>query len=66
MKLISKGLPLSEVKQLLFCDIFGERVVIPSMEPVAAWLALWNQYILAEVKKRMPGGSACIAADRGP
>ena len=54
MKLISKGLPLSEVKQLLFCDIFGERVVIPSMEPVAAWLALWNQYILAEVKKRMP------------
>ena len=54
MKLISKGLPLSEVKQLLFCDIFGERVVIPSMEPVAAWLALWNQHILAEVKKRMP------------
>jgi len=53
-KLISKGLPFSVVKQLLFRDIFGERVVIPSMEPVAAWLALWNQYILAEVKQRMP------------
>lgn len=54
MKPISKGLPPSEVKQLLFRDIFGEGVVIPSREPVAAWLALWNQDILTEVKKRKP------------
>ena len=54
MKLISKGLPLRGVMSRLFCDTFGEQVVIPSMEPVAAWLAIWNQDILAEVKKRKP------------
>ena len=54
MKLMSKGFLLKEVMQLLFCDTFGEKIVIPSMEPVAAWLSLWNQDILAEVKKRKP------------
>ena len=54
MKLMSKGFPLKEVMQLLFCDTFGEKIVIPSMEPVATWLSLWNQDILAEVKKRKP------------
>ena len=53
-KLMLKGFPLKEVIQLLFCDTFGEQIVIPSMEPVAAWLSLWNQDILAEVKKRKP------------
>ena len=52
--LISKGLPLKVVMQLLFCDTFGEQIVIPFMEPVAAWLALWNPDILVEVKKRKP------------
>ena len=54
MKLISKGLPLRGVMSRLFCDTFGEQIVIPSMEPVSAWLSLWNQDILAEVKKRKP------------
>ena len=53
-KHISEGLPLSAVMDLLFDEIFGEQVVIPSMEPVAAWLALWNQDILREIKKRKP------------
>ena len=49
-----KGLPLKEAMQLLFRETFKERVVIPSMEPVAAWFALWNEEILTEVKKRKP------------
>ena len=52
--LISNGLPIREAMQLLFCELFGERVVIPSMEPVATWLALWNNDVLAEIKKRKP------------
>ena len=52
--LISKCLPIREAMQLLFCELFGERVVIPSMEPVATWLALWNNDVLAEIKKRKP------------
>ena len=52
--LISNDLPLRDVKQLLFCKTFGERVAIPSMEPVVAWLALWDRDILTEVKKRKP------------
>ena len=52
--LISKGLPLSAAMHLLFCETFSEKVVIPSMEPVATWLALWNNDVLAEIKKRKP------------
>ncbi len=50
--LISKGLNLREVKQLLFRESCGEGVIIPSMEPVAAWLSLCNDDILTEVKNR--------------
>jgi hypothetical protein len=39
---------------LFFADIGDEKVVIPSMEPVVAWMALWYQDILAEVKNRTP------------
>lgn len=52
--LISKGLPLREAMHLLFCETFSEKVVIPSMEAVATWLALWNNDVLAEIKKRKP------------
>ena len=53
-ELYLKGLPLKEAMQLLFRETLKERVVIPSMEPVAAWFALWNEEILTEVKKRKP------------
>lgn len=53
-KLRIAGLPTKYLYHLLFADILNERVVIPSMEPVAAWLALWNSDIMAEVKERNP------------
>lgn len=52
--LISKGLRLSEALHLLFCETFSEKVIIPSMEAVATWLALWNNDVLAEIQKRKP------------
>ena len=51
-----KGLPLKEAMQLLFRETFKERVVIPSMEPVAAVVCtLERTMILTEVKQRKPG-----------
>ena len=49
-----KGMGIREIKQRLFADTWHEKVVIPSMVPVAAWLALWNGDVLSEVKKRKP------------
>lgn len=53
-KLREQGLATSDVYHLLFASIGEERVIIPSMEPVVAWLALWNPDILTEVKERNP------------
>ncbi|AZL60195.1 hypothetical protein EI545_15985 [Tabrizicola piscis] len=50
----SRGLPVRELLQLLFADTWGHGVVIPSMEPVAAWLSLWNQSVATELRKRKP------------
>lgn len=50
----SAGLATNDLHQLLFATIADEKVVVPSMEPIAAWLALWNTDILAEVKDRNP------------
>ena len=48
------GLSTHDVFDLLFSTISDQEVVIPSMEPLVAWLAMWNNDILAEVKKRNP------------
>ncbi len=50
----SKGLSIREIKQLLFREKFGERLVVPSMEAVASWFALWNDDVFAEIKERKP------------
>jgi hypothetical protein len=43
------------VKRLLFAETAqGDKVVRPSMRPVAAWLSIWQQGIFAEVKEREP------------
>lgn len=53
-KLRESGLATSDVFNLFFADIGDEKIIIPSMEPVVAWMALWYQDILAEVKERTP------------
>ena len=48
------GLATADLFNLLFNNIGNEQVIVPSMEPVTAWLALWNPDVLVEVKKRNP------------
>lgn len=52
--LLSKGLPIRELLPLLFFEIYGEKGLVTQMEPVTAWVALWNEPILHEVIKRKP------------
>lgn len=53
-KLRESGLATSDVFNLFFAEIGDEKVIVPSMEPVVAWMALWYQDILVEVKERNP------------
>jgi hypothetical protein len=39
---------------LLFAECYGEELVIPSMRPIAAWLALWVESVRRELTKREP------------
>lgn len=48
------GLATADLFNLLFANIGDEKVIVPSMEPIAAWMALWNADILSEVKERNP------------
>lgn len=54
LELRQSGLSRTELHSLLFADINSEQVVIPSMEPVAAWLAVLDADIFEEVKNRKP------------
>ncbi|WP_137165528.1 NACHT domain-containing protein [Salinimonas lutimaris] len=53
-KLREQGLKTRDLFGLLFSDIKDEKVVIPSMEPITAWMALWYHDIYSEVRVRAP------------
>ncbi|MCP5559553.1 MAG: hypothetical protein H7A55_17550 [Verrucomicrobiaceae bacterium] len=53
-RLREKGMSLNKVFRLLLGEKYGERVIIPSMRPVAAWLSLWDSDVSREVVKREP------------
>ncbi|MDA0108984.1 hypothetical protein OH456_12515 [Vibrio sp. La 4.2.2] len=53
-KLRELGLNTNDLFSQLFARVKNEEVVIPSMEPVTAWLALWYPDIYNEVKARSP------------
>jgi hypothetical protein len=53
--LLRRGVPIKAVKRLLFAETaHGDKVVRPSMRPVAAWLSIWHDGIFADVKEREP------------
>lgn len=52
--LIDKGMSIHTVSQLFLAEVYGEKVVIPSMAPIAAWLALWNEPLGCEIIRREP------------
>lgn len=53
-RMLDSGFPLSAVFELLFADRYGERVILPSMKPIAAWLSLSNQKVFQETLSREP------------
>lgn len=48
------GMPTKTLRSLLFAERYGEQLVIPSMQAIAAWLALWNDEVRRELKAREP------------
>lgn len=49
-----KGMPIKALFRLLFAERYGVEVVFPSMRPIAAWLALWDDSVRQELMKREP------------
>lgn len=53
-KLRQTNLSQREMTRLLFADTYGERILIPAMRPVTAWLSIWRRDVAEEVLKREP------------
>ncbi len=53
-RLREKGLSINALKRFFFAEQYGAEVVIPSMRPIAAWLALWNDEIRWELIRQEP------------
>ena len=49
-----QGMSTKAVCRLLFATCYGVDVVLPSMRPIAAWLALWNDIVGKFLMKREP------------
>ncbi len=53
-RLKEQNLTKRQLNNLLFAETYGEKVVIPTMQAIAAWLSIWNQDICREVLNREP------------
>ena len=53
-RLLEMGLPIRQVLDLLTADTYGEEILAPSLRPLSAWLALWDQHICKAVLAREP------------
>ena len=49
-----QGMSTKSLFRLLFSQLYGVQVVFPSMRPIAAWLALWDDNVRQEMLKREP------------
>ena len=49
-----KGMSVKATFRLLFAGKYGEQVIIPSMRPIAAWLAIWDEDVSRETIGREP------------
>jgi hypothetical protein len=45
---------MQDVWDLIFAERYGVNTLVPSMHPVAAWMALWHHTVAAEIVKREP------------
>lgn len=53
-RLMEKGLPFRSIELLIFNTQYGRNVVVPSMKPISAWLAVWDHRILDLVERYAP------------
>lgn len=54
-RLNNQGVSRRQIEGLLFGDKYGRLVVITSMRPIAAWLALWDDSVRGRIHKIAPG-----------
>ncbi|MBN1101960.1 MAG: ATP-binding protein [Deltaproteobacteria bacterium] len=52
--LLEKGCPRPAVEEMLFKERYGCHVIVPSMAPVTAWLAGWDDGIRKKLLKAAP------------
>ncbi len=50
----SRGMTSKGLRGLIFAEQYGVEVVIPSMKPIAAWLAVSDQDVFREILRREP------------
>ncbi len=50
----SMGMSAKSLRHLLFAERYGMNLVIPSMQGIAAWLALWDDDVRREMMAREP------------
>jgi hypothetical protein len=53
-RLLRANCPRTEVWDRFFADRYGVQTVVPSLRPVAAWLALWQPEFRDELVQREP------------
>lgn len=53
-RLREKGMPVHGLRRLLLAELYGEHLVKPSVRPIAAWMALWDQDVRRELAEREP------------
>ena len=53
-RLQKQNLTKRQLNNLLFADTYGEQVVIPTMQAIAAWLSIRNPDVCREVLNREP------------
>ena len=52
--LLDSGKSRRAVENLLFANRYGHDVVIPSMRPIAAWLAIWDERVRNRLRTLAP------------
>ncbi len=53
-RMMKQGCSREEIHAMLFCNLYGEELVVPSMCETAAWLAIWEDDFAREIVRREP------------
>lgn len=54
MRLLDEGLSRRSIENRLFSNRYGCDVVIPSMRPIAAWMAIWDEKVRNHLRSIAP------------